>query len=333
MSEKTKIFGDIHDIALKCLDKDQLENYSIYRNKFDQASNFITVFNHPIHVDIELDNICNYACSFCPIGQPESELGQYYQKKKEISVEKIKEILSELKKIGTNSVQLSLVNEPLANKHLFEVLRFASDLKFEDLYMVSNASLLTENKSIAILESGLTKIQFSLDGFSEKTYEMNRFTKVKKSGMYNRVLKNILEFLNLKKKMKKNFPLVRVSFIELDENKHEFNDFKKFWEDKVDAIHYQKLINYRKENKSSDFYDESMIRCNMPNFRLAIKSDGLVKPCCVGYGEKITIGDIYKNTISEIWNSEIMKNLQKMHLEYKSFENKHCKECLKNTKF
>ena len=82
MSEKTKIFGNIHDIALRYLGKDQLENYSIYRNKFDQANNFIATFNHPIHVDIELDNICNYACSFCPIGQPESELGQYYQKKK-----------------------------------------------------------------------------------------------------------------------------------------------------------------------------------------------------------------------------------------------------------
>jgi radical SAM protein with 4Fe4S-binding SPASM domain len=333
MSEKTKIFGNIHEIALKHLDVDKVEKYFSYRNKFDKANSFERVFDHPIHVDIELDNICNYACSFCPIGQPESELGKYYKIKKEISVDKIKEILIELKKIGTNSVQLSLVNEPLANKHLFEVLSFASELKFEDLYMVSNASLLTEKKSIAILNSGLTKIQFSLDGFSEKTYEMNRFTKVKKPGMYNKVLKNILEFLNLKNQMKKKFPLVRVSFIELDENKHEFNDFKKFWEDKVDAIHYQKLIKYGKENKSFNFYDGNKIRCNMPNFRLAIKSDGLVKPCCVGYGEKITIGDIYKNTISEIWNSEIMKNLQKLHLEYKSSENKHCKECLQNTKF
>ena len=333
MSDKTEIFGDIHEIALKNLGKEQAKKYLAYRKKFEKTNNFDTIFNHPIHVDIELDNICNYACSFCPVGQPESELGQYYKTKKEISLEKIKEILFELKKIGTNSVQLSLVNEPLANKHLFEVLRFASDMEFEDLYMVSNASLLTEKKSIAILESGLTKIQFSLDGFSEKTYEINRFTKVKKPGMYNKVLKNILEFLNLKKLMKKKFPLVRVSFIELDENKHEFNDFKKFWENKVDAIHYQKLINYIKENESLNSCNDKKIRCNMPNFRLAIKSDGLVKPCCVGYGEKITIGDIYKNTIFEIWNSEVMKNLQKMHLEYRSFENKHCKECLQNTKF
>ena len=333
MTDKTKVLGDIHHKAVDFLDTDfKKSSYLKYRNKFDKAIKFEELFDHPVHVDIEVDNICNYACSFCPIGQPESDLGQWYKNKHEIPLEKLKSLLTECKEIGVNSVQLSIVNEPLANKNIFEVINFASELNFDDLYMVSNASLLDDRRSESILNSGLTKIQFSLDGFSAETYEKYRFAKNPKPGQYKKVLNNILNFLNLKKKMNKKFPLVKVSFIELDDNKHEFEDFKKFWSDKVDAIHYQKLIDYEKD---FDFDDEKFkkIRCNMPYFRIAIKADGNVRPCCVGYGEKINIGNIYKQNIFEIWNSNLMKKFQAMHKEYKSNKNAHCKDCIISTSF
>ncbi len=333
MSEKTKVLGDIHQRTIEFLNsKIKKENYLKYRNKFNRASNFEELYDHPIHVDIEVDNICNYACSFCPIGQPESELGQWYKSKHEIPLDKLKSLLLECKEIGVNSIQLSIVNEPLANKNIFEVIDFASKLDFEDLYMVSNASLLNDKRSESILNSGLTKIQFSLDGFSAETYEKFRFTKNPKPGQYKKVLNNILNFLDLKKKMDKKFPLVKVSFIELEDNKHEFEDFKKFWKDKIDTIHYQKLIDYEKD---FDFNDEKFkkIRCNMPYFRIAIKADGNVRPCCVGYGEKINIGNIYKQRIFDIWNSNLMKEFQDMHKQHKSHNNLHCKECLVNTNF
>ena len=333
MSEKTKVLGDIHLKTIELLDTElKKKNYKQYRAQFSEASNFEKLFIHPIHVDIEVDNICNYACSFCPIGQPESELGEWYKEKKEISVEKIKEILSECKEIGVKSVQLSIVNEPLANKHIFEIIDFASELKFDDLFMVSNASLLNEKNSHKIINSGLTKIQFSLDGFSSETYEKYRFTKNPKPGQYKKVLNNILQFLKIKNDLNKSFPLVKVSFIELEENKHEFKDFKEFWGDKIDAIHYQKLIDY--EKKSLELTEEiKKIRCNMPYFRLAIKADGMVRPCCVGFGEKINIGNVYTQSIKEIWNSSLMKKFQQMHQEYKSYENKNCKDCIISTNF
>ena len=54
-------------------------SYLKYRDQFEEASTFKKIQNYPIHLDIELDNVCNYACTFCPIGQPDNELNGYYK--------------------------------------------------------------------------------------------------------------------------------------------------------------------------------------------------------------------------------------------------------------
>ena len=329
--KRTKVLGDIHDKTVQYLEnQESKESYINYRKKFEQASNFEKVFDHPIHIDLEIDNICNFACSFCPIGNLDSELGQFYKNKHEIPKNKIFELIDECKDIGVNSIQFSIVNEPLANKNIFEILKYASSKKFDDIFIVSNGSLLNENKALKLLETNITKIQFSLDAFKAETFEKNRFTKVKKPGLYEKVKNNIINFIELRDKMGKKFPLVRVSFIELEDNKNEIDDFENYWSEKVDGIHFQRLTDYK--NKIINFDEvKDKVRCNMSNFRLSIKSDGNVRPCCVGYGEKILIGNIFNSTLKEIWDSKILKDFQKMHLNYESYKNKACLECLEHS--
>ena len=329
--KRTKVLGDIHDKAVKYLTSvDDKSSYIEYRKNFELASDFKKTFDYPIHIDLEIDNVCNFACSFCPIGQPESELGQFYKTKHEIPKEKIFQLIDECKELGVNSIQFSIVNEPLANKDIFEILKYASSKKFDDIFIVSNGSLLNQNKAIKLLDTNIDKIQFSLDAFKEETFEKNRFTKIKKPGLYKKVKENIINFIKLRDKMGKKFPLVRVSFIELEENKDEIKDFENFWNDKVDGIHFQRLTDYKKKVINFDEVKDK-VRCNMSNFRLSIKSDGNVRPCCVGYGEKILIGNIFNSSLKDIWDSKILKDFQKMHKEYRSYENKACKECLEHS--
>ena len=329
MYKRTNSLGDIHEKTIKLLDNPKkIDEYIKYRKEFDDASNFKEIQKYPIHIDIEVDNFCNFACTFCPIGQKDNELHKYYKDLKSLDIEKVFSILDEAKKIGVKSVQFSLVNEPLTNKNIFKFIEYANKLNFSDIFFVTNGYLLNEKNSQKILESGLSKIQISLDAFSEKTYSERKLKNFKPAN-YNKTISNVLKFIELKKKLKKSFPLIRVSFIELSTNKHEFLDFKNFWKSKVDAINYQKLVDYSKKNKISKQVDE--MSCNMPMFRLAIKSDGNVKPCCVGFGEKINLGNIYESTLSDIWNSKFMRDLQKIHIEKKAYKNKICEECLKNT--
>ena len=42
--------------------------------------------------------------------------------------------------------------------------------KFEDVFIVSNGSLLDEKRAIKLLDTNITKIQFSLDAFKTEWY-------------------------------------------------------------------------------------------------------------------------------------------------------------------
>ena len=329
MYQRTEVLGGIHKKTVDSLKTEKEKNsYSLYRKIFEDASSFKNLQEYPIHLDIELDNVCNYACTFCPIGQPDNELNGYYKNLKKLDEKKIYELLDEAKSIGVRSLQFNLVNEPLAHKNIFKVLEYATNLKFDDLFFISNGYLLNEKNAKSILNSGLKKISFSLDAFSAETYKERRLKNTKPAN-YEKVINNILNFLELKKKYKRKFPLTRVSFIIMENNKHEVEAFKKFWEDKVDAIHFQKLIDYSDSNIIVSSVTEN--QCNMPMFRLSIKSDGNVKPCCVGYGENINIGNVYEQSLYEIWNSDIMKNFQKLHINKEADKNETCKKCLKNS--
>ena len=77
----------------------------------------------------------------------------------------------------------------------------------------------------------------------------------------------------------------------------------------IKLLNIQKLVDYSKKNKISKKLDE-MSR-NMPMFRLAIKSDANVKPCCVGFGEKINLCNIYESRLSDIWISKLMRVCKK----------------------
>lgn len=180
--KRTLAEGDIHQKTFNLLvAENEKSSYLEYRKLFEQASAFKKIQRFPIHLDIELDNVCNYACTFCPIGQPENKLNLYYKNVKRLEEIKVQQILDEAKLIGVRSIQFNLVNEPLAHKNIFKVLEYANQLKFDDIFFVSNGYLLNESNSIKILNSGLTKIMFSLDAFSPETYKQRRLKNFKEA--------------------------------------------------------------------------------------------------------------------------------------------------------
>ena len=71
MYKRTVPLGNIHQKTIDFLptemQKDPILNIETNLKKHQ----LLKIQNYPIHLDIELDNVCNYACTFCPIGQPE----------------------------------------------------------------------------------------------------------------------------------------------------------------------------------------------------------------------------------------------------------------------
>ena len=75
----------------------------------------------------------------------------------------------------------------------------------------NNGSALTPKRSQQILDSGLTRIRFSLDAFTPETY-----AKVRVGSIHlDRVIKKIENFLELREKGNYKLPIVGVSFCKL----------------------------------------------------------------------------------------------------------------------
>ena len=83
-------------------DKKLKKSYIVYRKEFQNAESFKKIYPYPIHVDIEIDNFCNFACTFCPIGQPNNEMNKFYKTSYNLEENKIFELLDELKKLELN---------------------------------------------------------------------------------------------------------------------------------------------------------------------------------------------------------------------------------------
>ena len=103
MYKRTEVLGNIHQKTLSYIEDEKLKkSYVIYRKEFQNAESFKKIYPYPIHVDIEIDNFCNFACTFCPIGQPNNEMNKFYKTSYNLEENKIFELLDELKKLELN---------------------------------------------------------------------------------------------------------------------------------------------------------------------------------------------------------------------------------------
>lgn len=324
----TQIINNIDEKIIRYLEDPQ--TYIDYREEFYLASNFRKRFPYPVHVDIELTNTCNYRCAFCEHGRSAETKKEYYRHKRELPKDIVFKILDECSRIGVKSIQLNVANEPLLCRHLIEVISYASALKFPDIFFMTNGSLLDREMSSKIIKSGLTKIMFSLDAFDAGVY-----SRIRRKSNYAEVVANILEFIKLKRELAANLPVVRVSCVVTDQNRHQIADFEKFWKEKVDFIAFQNFIDIDSGGSRNGGNPGSLsgYRCNMPYFRLTVKADGNVKPCCVFYGEDLNFGNIFSEDLITIWNKEEFRKFQELHKEHRWRENETCSNCIMHTNF
>ena len=111
--------------------------------------------------------------------------------------------------------------------------------------IITNGTLLTEGKIQEVCDSKVDRIKFSIDAFTEETYN-----KIRMGLNYNKVLKNIENIRNSGCKTR-----ITVGFTMQKYNYFELKDFIKFWKKKgIDT--WINIVN----NRSGDLSDFENIR-------------------------------------------------------------------------
>ncbi|QLH05805.1 radical SAM/SPASM domain-containing protein [Nitrosopumilus ureiphilus] len=326
---KVKWFSNENDVNEKLISI-LGEKFEKYREKWNAVNRFELETNFPLFLQIETNQICNLQCPSCPIGTPEAH-------KKYITTEKMpseifERIILEGEKYECPSVEPQGTNEPLLDNNLEKQIKFASKHGFIDIMLNTNATLLSESRARSMLKSGITRFRFSLDAATKETYE-----KVRLGAKYDITMKNIENFLKIKKEERCELPVVGVNFVKQKTNEHEEKKFIETWIDRVDFIVIQEFQTPDVDHDYSDFlptesdYREKLMndfRCQQPWQRILIRSTGEVCPCCAFFSTELSLGNIKNKTIYELWNGQEMKYLRQLHKNGIWSENSWCKKCV-----
>ena len=113
------------------------------------------------------------------------------------------------------------------------------------------------------------------------------------------------------------------------------DDFVKFWShlaDKIDVNKYNTWVGTQKDLNVGSNFEESQkgafeFACSHPWDELVIGADGKAGLCCLDYELEAEVGNVMKNTIKEIWQSDSMNwyRNKMLKLEYDDIDV--CKNC------
>ena len=306
------------------------EKYVEYRKTFDSVNRFEIETKFPLYLQVELHQICNLRCEMCPITVPEARAK--YITDEHLSWELYEKIILEAEKYDCPSLNPQGTNEPLLYQNLEDHIKFAKKHGFIDIMMNTNATLLSEERSRKILESGLTRLRFSLDAATKETFE-----KIRIGADYDSVMKNIERCVELRNQEGYKLPVIGVNFVKMKVNEHETEEFIEKWKDKVDFVVIQEFVPPELECDYSEFYPSdssyqkeitNSFNCQQPWQRLFVHNTGDVSPCCTAFSTELSLGNISTDTLYQLWNSDAMKNLRKIHKAGNYTENEWCKKCV-----
>ena len=170
-----------HEVVKKYNDPN---DYDEYRRLWLESYKLKEVTEFPIQIDFELNYSCNYKCPMCTWSVEKTiDKG----KNTWLDFELFKDIINDGVQKGLKVIRLNYINEPLIRPDIVKFIDYARSNGVLDIYFSTNGFLLSEKMSRRLIHSGLTRLQVSIDAFSDKVYD-----KIRVGGDLKKVCKNIL---------------------------------------------------------------------------------------------------------------------------------------------
>lgn len=289
--------------------------FASYREHWESTTGTSIPTDRPLCVSFELVDRCNLKCVFC-YRNMSTDKGDAL----ETSV--FKRVLDECAEWRVPSIGFSF-GEPLLAHNFKEVVVHTAQANILDIIITTNGLLLKREISELLIQHRITKLHVSIDATSQGVYQEVRGARL------DPVLRNIDLFLELRAKSGTCLPLLRVSFVSLDQNRHEIEAFQKFWQGRADYIDIQSLqddshVDDLEDLKVPDFH------CDYPFRTLSVRGNGNVEPCCSFYGKHLSLGNVNRgDTLRKIWASTALARVRDS-FRLKQYH-KACKNCIGRT--
>ena len=268
---------------------------------------------------VEITNKCNLNCSFC---------SKDSLPKKEMSVNEFKIVISKIKDY-TDNIYLHVKGEPLLHSHLDEILHICEENNI-NVRITSNGTLLDKKKDI-LLKYPIKQINVSLhsenndvkyfesvfdscDELSKKITIVYRIWTLSSLSL-NNLSTNIVNKIINHYKLSTNIvdKIISEKNIKINKNTYLDKDYEFEWP--------------KIKTKKSDFGT-----CLGTKSHIAILSNGNVTPCCLDSSGIITFGNIFKDDLKSILESDLFHNVNDGFKKNIIFHDL-CKSCTFRNKF
>ncbi|MBO5714594.1 MAG: radical SAM protein [Clostridia bacterium] len=277
---------------------------------------------------VEITNICNLNCSFCP---------KTNRPKNFMTVEEFDIVTSDISPL-TNTICLHLMGEPLLHPNIKEIFEICNK-KNLNVYLTTNGTLLKQN--LDLLKSGYAKkISVSLHSFEAN----DNFNSL------DNYLENAL--LSCKEIAENSSTYIEFRLWNQSNDKGTKNTFNKNIIEKLEQVFNTKIvipnlqprvsINDKIYVSFADIFEwpittenkqkNNVKFCYGLRSHFGILCDGTVVACCLDSEGKLALGNIFTTKIADILNTPKAQNI------YKGFANRNttedfCKTCTYANKF
>jgi len=268
------------------------------------------VSKFPLHVDIEVSARCDMACPMCP--RRHVDISEYDH----MEFDLFKRIVDECYDNKLYSARLSWRGESLTHPDFLKFVHYIKCIKhIPNVSFLTNGHKMTEEIAKGLVDYGLDYVSFSVDGIGEI------YSKIRAPAKFESVYQGIVTLKTIRDSLKKRRPQIRVAGLwpAIAQNPDEY--FKKIGK-VADKIVSNPIKNYN--TSKAEFVSDYV--CQFPWQRLFIGFNGLVQPCSNSI-ERLYIGSLTKNTITEVWHGKEMENLRKAHLNKNTINYFACSKC------
>ena len=290
----------------------------------------------PLIVQIFDIYTCNLACKFCHFGLPKEKRPKL-STKKVMSIELFKKIIDEMKGFGEKIKLLRFcgAGESLLDKNIVEMIRYASENQIaEKVELITNAVLLTQEMSTALINAGLSRIRISIYGLSSAKYKELCDTDVE----FEKIVNNVRFFYEENVRLgKKTIVYVKTMDCSL-EDKGDEEKFIQLFGDYCDSYAIESVVpNVQGIDYSlwikEDTPDHNALGVKLPSIQICpqpfhlitICPDGRVVPCS---NETMSgIGNCNTQSIIDIWRGETLRQCQRRMLDGNVAYGGVCEDC------
>ena len=271
----------------------------------------------PVEYIVETTAKCNLYCPMCP-------RETHKQPKADMSDDVFERLVRESGDTAEHMMLIGL-GEPFMDPHIFERIEFCHRHSISSL-LSTNGTFLDERISGRVLDSPLEQITLSFDGAKKETFEFYR-----KGAKFEKVRDNFVRFARMKHERRSKLQVV-VQMVKMDGNAGEVDDFIAFWSavPGVDQMRIKAGRNQpdapRRRPRRRRLEASLPLPVARPHVRQAERRRLSVLPeLHAGWRAAGQSGQ--QNPLMQIWNSDAMQQMRRLHATGRGGEVDICSRC------